>query len=162
MYWLSAWFSCSCCPVNLARFIPSIGGYVLARTDDAIYVNLFLSGGADVKLGNRAVKLTQQTDYPWDGKVNIQVDPAEPQATALGYVHDAAEVDAAKFPRFEASQNCFIPTEYISRDAKSVCEVNLKRDVEHAVRGHYAVRREIPDELRGRSLEAGLSIRRRK
>jgi hypothetical protein len=30
----------------------------------------------------------------------------DPQAMALGYVHSAAKVDKAKFPKFAASQNC--------------------------------------------------------
>ena len=35
------------------------------------------------------------------------VDPTgNPQASALGYVHDGASVDKAKFPKYEASQDC--------------------------------------------------------
>lgn len=35
------------------------------------------------------------------------VDPAtNPQATALGYVHDSSTVDKAKFPKHEATQSC--------------------------------------------------------
>jgi hypothetical protein len=34
------------------------------------------------------------------------VDPAGPQAMALGYVVDATTVDKAKFPRYEAGQTC--------------------------------------------------------
>jgi hypothetical protein len=34
------------------------------------------------------------------------VDEKDPQAVALGYVADAKRVDAKKFPRFAAGQNC--------------------------------------------------------
>jgi len=34
------------------------------------------------------------------------VDPAGPQATALGYVDDVTKVDAAKFARYEEGQHC--------------------------------------------------------
>jgi len=33
-------------------------------------------------------------------------DPKDPQAVALGYVADAANVDKAKFPKFAAGQTC--------------------------------------------------------
>ncbi len=75
----SEWFGCSCCPVNVVRFLPSIPGMAYATRDDAIYVNLFISGHVDLDLGNSQVKLSQRTDYPWDGKVRIKVDPAESQ-----------------------------------------------------------------------------------
>jgi DUF1680 family protein len=78
-YHRSPWFSCSCCPVNVVRFVPSIAGYVCAHDDDEIFVNLFAAGSARVALANSAVKITQATDYPWDGKVVITVEP-EPAA----------------------------------------------------------------------------------
>jgi High potential iron-sulfur protein len=34
------------------------------------------------------------------------LDPKDPQATALGYVEDGSKADKAKFPKYEASQNC--------------------------------------------------------
>jgi hypothetical protein len=34
------------------------------------------------------------------------VDPKDPQATALGYVSDATKADKAKYPKFAAGQSC--------------------------------------------------------
>jgi len=79
----SPWFGCSCCPVNVVRFIPSIAGYVYAARGDAAYVNLFIGGSGKVKLGKRTVTLTQKTQYPWDGAVSITVDPDEAGEFAL-------------------------------------------------------------------------------
>ncbi len=73
----SSWFDCACCPGNITRFIPSVPGYVYAHTDDALYVNLFVSSTATVKMGNAAVRITQQTQYPWDGKVKITIEPED-------------------------------------------------------------------------------------
>jgi DUF1680 family protein len=69
------WFGCSCCPVNVVRFIPSIAGYIYATRGDELFVNLFIGGNATVKLGPRTVKLNQQTRYPWDGAVKLTVTP---------------------------------------------------------------------------------------
>lgn len=77
-YKRSPWFDCSCCPSNVARFIPSIPGYVYARKDDSIYVNLFLQGEASIPLAGQAIRLRQATRYPWDGRVRITVHTAAP------------------------------------------------------------------------------------
>jgi len=69
------WFSCACCPANVARFIPSIPGYVYAEKDDALYVNLFVQSMADFKVGDDKVKVRQETAYPWHGAIKIVVDP---------------------------------------------------------------------------------------
>jgi len=82
-YHRSPWFSCSCCPVNVVRFVPSIAGYVYAHTDAAVFVNLFISGTAQIELAHGRVKLIQTTDYPWDGRVTIAVEPERAGAFAL-------------------------------------------------------------------------------
>jgi hypothetical protein len=48
-----------------------------------VYVNLFIGSEADVVLPDGKVKLTQETDYPWDGSVRLTVEPAgAPDAAA--------------------------------------------------------------------------------
>ncbi len=74
-YKRSKWFSCSCCPVNIVRFIPQITQFAYATRDDAAYVNLFVESDATLKLKGGEVKLSQTTDYPWDGAVKIEVSP---------------------------------------------------------------------------------------
>ena len=75
-YERSPWFGCACCPGNITRFLPSLPGYFYARKNDSIFVNLFASGLADIKLDDgRTVKLTQDTRYPWEGAVSITVKP---------------------------------------------------------------------------------------
>lgn len=69
------WFGCSCCPVNVVRFIPSIAGYIYATRGDELFVNLFIGGSATARVGERSVKLTQDTRYPWDGTVKLTIDP---------------------------------------------------------------------------------------
>jgi DUF1680 family protein len=69
------WFGVACCPGNITRFMPSVPGYVYAKRDDALYVNLFAQGTADVKLSGGAVKVAQETRYPWDGAVKLTLTP---------------------------------------------------------------------------------------
>jgi hypothetical protein len=71
----SPWFGCACCPSNICRFIPAIPGYIYSVTDDDLYVNLFASNEAGISFGKNNVTVTQQTDYPWDGKVTMAITP---------------------------------------------------------------------------------------
>jgi uncharacterized protein len=70
-----AWFGCACCPSNVARFVPAIPGYIYAVTNKDLYVNLFISNDADILLGDRKIKISQKAGFPWDGKVEITVNP---------------------------------------------------------------------------------------
>ena len=74
----SAWFGCACCPSNVCRFIPSIPGYIYAKKDNRLYVNLFMQSETEVALSSGKVKLQQTTDYPWKGDIAISVSPASP------------------------------------------------------------------------------------
>ncbi len=76
------WFTWPCCPTNITRLMPSIPGYIYATNADALYVNLFIEGSADLKFGDgkgaKTLRLTQQTRYPWDGHVKLTVSPTTP------------------------------------------------------------------------------------
>jgi len=74
-YARSKWFGCSCCPVNIVRFIPQIGSFAYAQRDSEVYVNLYLASRASLKTPAGDVTLTQSTDYPWSGRVRLTVDP---------------------------------------------------------------------------------------
>jgi len=71
------WFDCSCCPTNDVRFIPSLPGYVYATHEDSLYVNLFVAGQGTVTMGGQSVRLRQETNYPWEGKVRLRIDPEQ-------------------------------------------------------------------------------------
>lgn len=74
-YRRSKWFGCSCCPVNVVRFIPQVAQFAYAVRENEAYVNLFAESEAKLDLACGAVKLVQTTDYPWSGNVRIAVTP---------------------------------------------------------------------------------------
>jgi hypothetical protein len=69
------WFECACCPGNITRLVASIPGYVYAHRDNDLYVNLFGGNEARIDVGGQAVKIKQETLYPWDGTVKITIKP---------------------------------------------------------------------------------------
>lgn len=73
----SPWFGCACCPPNVARLLPQVPGIFYASDgNNNLYINLFASSAVEVALGKSKVKVRQETNYPWDGKVKITVEPA--------------------------------------------------------------------------------------
>jgi hypothetical protein len=79
----SSWIGLSCCPTNLARIIPQVGGLIYAHGEGRLYVNLYAAGEASIKMGGATIKLSQQTDYPWDGRVRLTVTPDQAAEFAL-------------------------------------------------------------------------------
>ncbi|GAC1312548.1 MAG: glycoside hydrolase family 127 protein [Mucilaginibacter sp.] len=71
----SGWFECSCCPTNMARFLPSLPGYIYAQKGNNLYINLFIAGSASIKLENEHVGITQVNTYPWNGSLMFHVTP---------------------------------------------------------------------------------------
>jgi len=79
----SPWFGCACCPPNVTRTLAALGGYAYAVSADSLYVNLYIQGSTQAKVGNTAVMLKVATDYPWDGKVTLEPAPAARTKFAL-------------------------------------------------------------------------------
>ena len=78
------WIGLACCPTNLARLIPQVGGLAYALSADKLLVNLYVSGKATFETGGGVrVSLKQETDYPWSGRVRLTVSPAQPYEFAL-------------------------------------------------------------------------------
>ncbi|MBN2698438.1 MAG: glycoside hydrolase family 127 protein [Bacteroidales bacterium] len=71
----SKWFGCACCPPNLARTLPSLPGYVYAKTGTDIYINLFVDNTAHIDFRGTPVQIIQETDFPWEGNVGIIINP---------------------------------------------------------------------------------------
>lgn len=71
----SPWFGTACCPSNMARLIPQVPGMIYSHTDDDIFCALYAGSTTEVPLKNGNVTLKQQTDYPFEGNINIEVTP---------------------------------------------------------------------------------------
>jgi len=79
----SAWFGCACCPPNVARTLAALGGYAYATSVTGLWVNLYIQGSVEARLGNTPVRLAVQTEYPWDGKTRLTISVAKPAEFAL-------------------------------------------------------------------------------
>jgi DUF1680 family protein len=72
------WYDVTCCPPNLERTFGSLPGYFYSTSADGIYVHFYDNSELEWRLENgTGLKVTQKTNYPWDGDVEITVTPAQ-------------------------------------------------------------------------------------
>ncbi len=77
-----SWYDCACCPPNVQRYFASLPSRAYASDADGnVCVNLYAAGEARVIRpgGGGEIRIRQETDYPWDGKVKLTINP-EPAA----------------------------------------------------------------------------------
>ncbi|MCB9876479.1 MAG: glycoside hydrolase family 127 protein [Planctomycetes bacterium] len=79
----SAWFGTACCPSNLARLVPQVAGYLYAQRGAQVFTVLYAASETTLDVGGNQVHLTQQTDYPFDGRVALQLAPERETKFAL-------------------------------------------------------------------------------
>jgi len=78
------WFTCACCPPNITRTLTSLGKYIYTVNEETVYANLYIGGEASISVGNNEIRLVQETEYPWNGKVSIKVCTKKKTKFALG------------------------------------------------------------------------------
>jgi DUF1680 family protein len=72
------WYNTTCCPPNIQRFISSLSGYFYSISEDGIYMNLYDKSEAKLKLvSGKNVKIRNETEYPWKGKIFISIESEE-------------------------------------------------------------------------------------
>ncbi len=73
-YTRQPWFGCACCPPNIARLLTSLGKYIYTKKDKEIFVHLYVDSEFKEKISESQVSIKQSTQYPWDEKIEIEVD----------------------------------------------------------------------------------------
>lgn len=71
------YISCFCCPPNTVRTVCEAQNYAYSVNKEGIWCNLY--GGSELQttlLNGGKIKITQTTDYPWDGQVELTINEA--------------------------------------------------------------------------------------
>lgn len=66
------WYPCACCPPNLARLMASLHCHVATADESGMQIHLYATG--TIHTGLATVRV--ETDYPWDGRVDLIVESA--------------------------------------------------------------------------------------
>jgi DUF1680 family protein len=74
----------NCCPPNALRMIPSVPGYIFSTSDAGLWIHLYDNCSLNWHLQDgTGLQVVQNTRYPWDGLVTIEVNPEKTAQFAL-------------------------------------------------------------------------------
>lgn len=66
--------SCFCCPPNTLRTVCEAQEYAYTVSDHALWLQLYGQNTLSTTLGGKPLKVTQTTDYPFDGRIELTID----------------------------------------------------------------------------------------
>lgn len=72
-----------CCPPNVVRTIAELGAYAYSKSDGAVWVNLYGGNTLETEVNGKRLRMTQTSDYPWNGAVRFSIDAWERGIFAL-------------------------------------------------------------------------------
>lgn len=74
----------NCCPPNIVRTLAELNNYLYSVSDKGLYFNLYGGNNLNTKLADgTALRLKQETNYPWDGNIKITVTQTGNQAYGM-------------------------------------------------------------------------------
>lgn len=112
------WYECSCCPTQLSRFIPSIGSYIYAVSEEELWVNLYIAGKSSIPFNGGFIELAQMTCYPWDSDVDMIFDADVPKRVGLNL----------RFPGWCKSLKVYINNEIVENPVLQKGYIRLVKD----------------------------------
>ena len=78
-----AWHPCPCCTMNVSRLVASIGGYFYSTGPGLVAVHLYGGNAAALEVDGKPVRITEESRYPWSGRIRLTVDPEARQRFSL-------------------------------------------------------------------------------
>lgn len=83
-YARKGWFHCACCPPNVMRTLASLEHYAVVSSPAEVRVHQYMPGTFTAAVGDGEATLRVETDYPWDGRVQIVVAAGPETSWILG------------------------------------------------------------------------------
>ena len=85
----------NCCPPNVVRTIAEVSNYMYGISNEGLWLHLYGGNTLSTKLNDGSVlKMSQKTNYPWDGNINLQIEQSPQNAFSIflrvpGWCHNA-------------------------------------------------------------------------
>ncbi|MGB3007781.1 MAG: glycoside hydrolase family 127 protein [Chitinophagaceae bacterium] len=74
----------NCCPPNTVRTIAEVNDYMYSIGEKGLYINMYGGNVLNTELHDGTkLKLEQTTNYPWDGKILININELSSSATKI-------------------------------------------------------------------------------
>jgi DUF1680 family protein len=146
------WYDCSCCPTNVVRLLPSLSGYIYAVQGDTFYVNLYMTNSAAIDVNKTAVKISQETSYPWNGNIKLKIETSSQSKFAL----------RLRVPGWALNQP--VPSQlysYIDEPDEDGITIKINGEpVEHVIANGFVVIDQAWDEVTDIEIDFPMKIRR--
>lgn len=139
------WFGTACCPANIARMVASLGDYIYAKSEDGIYVNLFVGSNTSIQLPKTKVDVKMETNYPWDDEISVELTPAVTSKFKIyfripGWVHNTEVPGDLYNSTIDISEPAFYlavngsKVDYVNKDGYVVVDRRWKKGDKMTVR----------------------------
>jgi DUF1680 family protein len=129
------YLSSFCCPPNLARIIAQAGSFAYGISEDTIWINLYGANTLTTTMGENTVQLTQESDYPWNGRIRLHIDkcsthpfavklriPGWAKSAAIRYNHAPLRTGAAPGSFLEVRRD-WRPGDMLELDLEMAVEI---------------------------------------
>ena len=108
-----------CCPPNVVRTIAELSNYVYSLSDKGLYFNLYGGNNLSTTLKNgKAIRIAEQTDYPWNGDIRFTVNQAPQVAFSMFFRIPGWCTDAKLTVNGKPTSIKLIPGEYAELNAQ--------------------------------------------
>lgn len=67
---------CYCCPTSYVRTVAQVHEWAYGMSDDSVWIHMYGASDFEAQVAGGKIALTQKTDYPWDGRVEITINEA--------------------------------------------------------------------------------------
>lgn len=67
------WFSCACCPPNIARTVSSVSAYAYTENADTLFIHLYMGSTIRKQIDGREATVSVASELPWNGRVQIRI-----------------------------------------------------------------------------------------
>lgn len=134
------YIACFCCPPNIVRTIAKLSGWAYSLSEKGVAVNLY--GGNQLTttmLDGSKIRLTQKTQYPWDGAVSLTIQECQEAPFDLmlripGWAHEATILINGKAAGVAAKPGTYATIERRWKPG-DVVTLNMPMDIQ-LIEGH--------------------------
>lgn len=70
------WFSVACCPPNVARTLASLGQYIYAQDDEALYIHQFISSSVLADICGKNINVSMESQLLQNGQIELKTNSA--------------------------------------------------------------------------------------
>src|SRR5690606_35499504 len=73
----------NCCPPNTVRTVARVSNYAYSISPEGVWFNLYGGNKLETLVNGKKININQRTEYPWDGRIQIEIEEVDSQPLSL-------------------------------------------------------------------------------